>query len=159
MNKIKILSAFLLLVVCLTFWEIFNRSQALAVHFPTPTGQYTIGTTAYHIIDESRKELYPHESTHPQRELMIQVWYPAVGKKGDIATVPYAPDALHYWATKIQGTHIKSIASLHQIFVHAKHDILVASGIFPVLFFDKYLKNQAINMINIVAMHQEIEVP
>ncbi|HLW73019.1 MAG TPA: hypothetical protein VKR54_03140 [Candidatus Babeliales bacterium] len=32
--------------------------------------------TEYHIVDTSRQELYPHDSAHPHRELMMHVWIP-----------------------------------------------------------------------------------
>ncbi|MEW2114190.1 lipase [Streptomyces sp. NPDC005474] len=46
------------------------------MHFepPSPTGPYQIGTVALHLVDSSRTD--PWVAGH-QRELMINVWYPA----------------------------------------------------------------------------------
>jgi len=45
---------------------------------PEPTGPYAIGTTSFYWVDESRSEtLSPVPGG--KREIMVQVWYPAVG--------------------------------------------------------------------------------
>jgi predicted dienelactone hydrolase len=41
-----------------------------------PTGPYAVGTAVYHLIDASRDEFYS-DAFGDNRELMIQVWYPA----------------------------------------------------------------------------------
>jgi predicted dienelactone hydrolase len=44
---------------------------------PEPDGPYQVGTVAMHLIDDDRIEIYGPEPGGP-RELMIQIWYPAV---------------------------------------------------------------------------------
>ncbi|MNP34721.1 hypothetical protein D3C76_1280250 [compost metagenome] len=41
-----------------------------------PTGAYGVGSISYHWVDESRKEPYT-ENPNDNRQLMVQVWYPA----------------------------------------------------------------------------------
>ncbi|MCX5922697.1 MAG: hypothetical protein NTX86_05225 [Candidatus Dependentiae bacterium] len=61
---------------------VFVMSTINAVQLPKSTGQFLVGTTTYHWIDTKRKETL---GDHPNRELMVQVWYPAqtTGKKSD----------------------------------------------------------------------------
>lgn len=35
----------------------------------------------YHLVDESRQEIYPHDAAHPFRELMMHVWFPHAQEK------------------------------------------------------------------------------
>jgi predicted dienelactone hydrolase len=53
---------------------------------PPPTGPYAIGTLTYHWVDAHRGEVFSADP-NDQRELMVQIWYPA---KKD----PSAPRAL-----------------------------------------------------------------
>ena len=46
------------------------------ITLPEPTGKYTVGTKAFHLIDTNRKETTV-PNNHGNRELMIQVYYPA----------------------------------------------------------------------------------
>lgn len=54
---------------------------ALAIIFPVTrlpevTGDYTVGTDSYHLVDDQRPETYGNDP-NAVRELMVQVWYPA----------------------------------------------------------------------------------
>jgi len=44
---------------------------------PTPTGPYQIGTISTHLTDSSREEIHT-TAVNDSRELMAQIWYPAV---------------------------------------------------------------------------------
>lgn len=52
---------------------------------PAPTGRHPVGTVSLHLVDPTRTD--PWVPTHPVRELMAQVWYPA----RDVAGHPLAP--------------------------------------------------------------------
>lgn len=52
-----------------------TASGLLQPTLPVPTGPYRIGTVALHLIDRSRRD--PWVPSHPLRELMIGIWYPA----------------------------------------------------------------------------------
>src|SRR5262245_39329443 len=54
---------------------------------PAPTGPYRVGTTFLHLIDNAR--LDPLAPTPRQREIMVQLWYPAIVSHQPIA--PYLP--------------------------------------------------------------------
>ena len=54
---------------------------ALPVLLPVPrlpdvTGPYAIGTQTFHLVDESRDEIYTDDPAD-KREIMMQLWYPA----------------------------------------------------------------------------------
>ncbi len=57
----------------------------LRIGLPRPTGPHRIGTTALHLIDRARRD--PWVPSHPVRELMVSVWYPA----RDVDDRPVAP--------------------------------------------------------------------
>lgn len=57
---------------------------------PEPPGPYKIGTVTYHWIDTARTELYG-ETPSGQRELLVQVWYPA-GSGGGATPARWLPD-------------------------------------------------------------------
>ncbi len=44
--------------------------------FPTPSGQYAIGTTTHVWVDVSRSEVFAPDAK-AQRQLLVQIWYPA----------------------------------------------------------------------------------
>jgi len=58
---------------------------------PEPTGSYTVGTSEFHMIDETRPETYT-EDISDKRELMVRVWYPA-DKVTDKEPTPYWREA------------------------------------------------------------------
>ncbi|MBD2258271.1 hypothetical protein [Pseudanabaena sp. FACHB-2040] len=73
----------------------------LSLQFPPLTGPYQVGKTSYYWVDSDRAETYTYEAydlqtqqlltTPPptdRRELLVQVWYPAVAEAAD-ELVPY----------------------------------------------------------------------
>ncbi|MEV5693735.1 alpha/beta hydrolase family protein [Micromonospora globbae] len=59
------------------------------LRLPAPTGQYAVGTTWLHLTDPARPDPWRPES---RRELMVSLWYPAVGAAG--APAPYTTAAV-----------------------------------------------------------------
>ncbi|MBZ0277932.1 MAG: hypothetical protein K8I60_17425 [Anaerolineae bacterium] len=55
-----------------------------------PTGPYPVGTTTLEMVDDSRPEVYPPDTT-AHRDLVVQVWYPAAPEAG-AAYRPYVVD-------------------------------------------------------------------
>jgi proline-specific peptidase len=45
---------------------------------PSTSGPYGIGQRSFHWIDESRKEVYSDDESHPNRELMVYAFYPTI---------------------------------------------------------------------------------
>jgi len=69
----------------------FSRNT-MSIDFPEVTGQYAVGTTSYHWVDNNRLEKYdPNPSA--KRELMVQFWYPSV-KNTQVNFAKYQSDAL-----------------------------------------------------------------
>jgi hypothetical protein len=56
---------------------------------PTPTGLYAIGTFTTYLVDTTRPETYTDDPSD-NRELVVQVWYPAANHDGEPAQ--YMPD-------------------------------------------------------------------
>ena len=57
---------------------------------PAPTGPDRIGTVSLHLVDPTRRD--PWVPTHPPRELMISIWYPAM-HSAEYPLAPYMPAA------------------------------------------------------------------
>ena len=55
---------------------------------PLPSGEFSIGTESFVLIDENREELY---GTEGNRKIKIQVWYPAESTEG-YDLVPWLED-------------------------------------------------------------------
>lgn len=76
-------------------------AQPVSLTLPAPRGPEQIGTVSLHLVDPARRD--PWVPSHPLRELMISLWYPAA----DTARYPAAPwmqpgAAAHYLA----GDHV-----------------------------------------------------
>jgi predicted dienelactone hydrolase len=61
---------------------------------PAASGPYPVGTMTFMLTDSSRREIYSNDPTAP-RKFLIQVWYPASPRVGDIHA-PWMPDANIY---------------------------------------------------------------
>ncbi|MEU4563141.1 hydrolase [Actinoplanes sp. NPDC023936] len=63
---------------------------------PAPTGAEQLGTVSLHLVDTARTD--PWVSTHPTREIMAQIWYPAKNTRGYPAAPWLSPGAVPYLA-------------------------------------------------------------
>ncbi|MCU6709920.1 carboxylic ester hydrolase [Paenibacillus sp. J5C_2022] len=104
--------------------------------FPKPTGEYAVGTQAFHLIDQNRKEfVVPNSQVY--RELMVQVYYPAEKDSGTPAPYYENIDALTKQLSVTQGfpyiatTHL-GLTKTHS-FTNATP--LQATEKFPLLLF------------------------
>jgi pimeloyl-ACP methyl ester carboxylesterase len=61
-----------------------NRILLYLLIFHLQLFSFSYHFTQYHIIDTSRKELYPHTNIHPYRELMMHVWIPVIEKQSPL---------------------------------------------------------------------------
>lgn len=68
-------------------------------YFPKPTGTYAVGSREYHWIDTTRKETFSTNPAHPYRELMVKIWYPAVGTVPEKPQIPYVPSLVNWLRT------------------------------------------------------------
>lgn len=106
------------------------------ITFPEPTGKYTVGNQAFHLVDKNRKELVvPNNQVY--RELMVQVYYPAEKGSGKPAVYFEHIDALTEQLSVTQG--FPYIATTH-LGLTETHSYLAATPIqtaekFPLLLF------------------------
>jgi hypothetical protein len=90
---------------------------------PMPTGRHLIGTVTLHLVDPARKETQS-DQREAQRELMVQIWYPA-DQSGP-------GQAYRTWAeTEFKKRHLALVRT------HAAAGVPVAGsqGRYPVVLF------------------------
>jgi len=106
-----------------------------AFYFPKPTGQYAVGIKTYHWVDTKRKETLADDPAHPNRELMVNIWYPAQGKLAEKPTTPYAPYFLNYRNKNKTKTWLMLYA--RPKYSYAKFDVALSTDVaqFPVIIF------------------------
>jgi dienelactone hydrolase len=92
MSKSKKLAAYagVLLGLLLMIAGIAAYNSLPGERVEKPTGDYAIGSVSYHWTDSSRKELYTADP-EDNRQLMVQVWYPAQ-KDAKGSKMKYYPD-------------------------------------------------------------------
>ena len=62
---------------------------------PEPTGPDRIGTVSLHLVDEARTD--PWLPSHPAREIMVQIWYPATTTTGYPSAPWLSPGAVAHF--------------------------------------------------------------
>lgn len=104
---------------------------------PTPTGQFAVGTTEFHLIDENRLETYT-KNPDDKRQLMVRAWYPAEPKASD-KTTPYWRQAMVRSKELTKGVGMPSFLFSHlgQVSTHSFWDSPIANQetSYPVLIF------------------------
>ncbi len=105
---------------------------------PTPTGRYAIGTFIFHLTDATRKIPFAAESDS-FREIMVQVWYPAM-RVNHARTVSYLTDpALLSAMLKEQYLDVPTevVEGWQKIHTHSQFDapIIAKPRRLPVLVF------------------------
>jgi dienelactone hydrolase len=112
-----ILAGFLLFVSCALTWAL------PMFKLPKPTGQYPVGTTMLYLVDTSRKEM--HMGSFPgDREVIVQLWYPASTHKGRKAK----------YRKKSETTFKSSYQAV--LDAHYLQDPPCAAGAFPVTLYN-----------------------
>ena len=101
-------------------------------NLPKPTGQYAIGRTTYHWTDATRKEIYSDDSKHPNRELMVNIWYPSQGTLTEKPTTPYATYVIDYLK---KNQKILWLLECYPSYSYAQPEALLASGLsrYPII--------------------------
>jgi dienelactone hydrolase len=92
---------------------------------PRPTGQYAVGTRVVYLVDKSRLE-DADGNGHRNRELMIQVWYPA-----QTSTNSFAP-----YRRRIETTFLSSYEAVLPTNSRSNPQVANAQQAFPVLLFN-----------------------
>jgi len=105
-------------------------------YFPKPTGQYAVGIKKYHWIDKSRKETLSDDPAHPNRELMVNIWYPAQGKLPEKLSTPYAPYLVDYFK-KNHNLNLFSSLFHRRVYTYAQPESSNASEMqrYPIIIF------------------------
>ncbi|MBZ2174327.1 FtsX-like permease family protein [Schnuerera sp. xch1] len=68
-------------------------SEKIILELPEPTGQYDIGTTEIHLVDDTRVDSWMKDEV---RELMVSIWYPAQRESEEKALYMKPGAAKHY---------------------------------------------------------------
>jgi predicted dienelactone hydrolase len=97
---------------------------------PLPTGTYQVGTRLLYLVDASRQEIhgpFPRRN----RELMVQVWYPAECPCGSLAS----------YRRRVETTLLSSYMSVLKTHSYVNAPIAQSGSPFPVLLFNPAWKN------------------
>lgn len=115
-----------------------TAAAGAVLSLPSPTGRHRVGTVSLHLVDASRRD--PWVPSHPLRELMVQLWYPAARTAG----LPRAP-----YISALAGQRLEAVTAqalntpvpagiLHALGTHSYQGATVAhppqSG-WPVILF------------------------
>lgn len=119
------------LCICLFVILFFGSCLAITqppIELPKPAGQYTVGTKLFHWVDTKRKEtLYENAGN---REILVQIWYPAEGEKGKSKSI-YAENLdTARTGTQLYNLYSSVITNSYKDLPVLKRDIS-----FPVIFF------------------------
>jgi len=104
---------------------------------PEPTGQYTVGTTTFDLIDSNRDEFYT-TNLSDYRRILVRAWYPADQVTG-LNPVPYLEHPIELGEAWKQNLGYPSFVAYHSplITTHSYRDVPLsdAESDYPVLFF------------------------
>jgi len=108
-----------------------------ASNFPQPTGVYGVGQIKYHWIDSSRKDLNSQDPEHPNRELMVYVYYPAAKNDAKINYDTDAAESTIEFLSKTSGWPQFIFNGIKSIQTYNQPGAAIASGTtpFPVIVF------------------------
>ncbi len=110
---------------------------------PAVTGPYAIGTRTFHLIDESRGEIYTDDPAD-KREIMVQVWYPAEqDAQGEPAVYFEDLDVMGPVVAERLGlpTYLLDHVNLANLDAQKDVPVLTANAPYPVLLFSHGLRS------------------
>ncbi|CAM4016920.1 hypothetical protein NONI108955_04410 [Nocardia ninae] len=113
----------------------------MTVALPEPTGDLPVGVTDVHLIDRGRPDPWNHDRP---RELMVQIWYPAMDSD-PISTAPWTtPGGLELLTSDLTGQGIPS-GDWALGPSHSREDapVRAADGPFPILLFSPGMDDPA----------------
>ncbi|MBU1008098.1 GNAT family N-acetyltransferase [Candidatus Dependentiae bacterium] len=103
-------------------------------HFPKPTGQHAVGVKTYHWVDRAKKEIFSDDPTHPNRELMVKIWYPSTDNLPQKPSTPWAPDLVEHLRKNEKLLWL--LGASRPIFTYARPNSTIdSSKVFPVIIF------------------------
>lgn len=87
--------------------------------------------TEYHIVDQSRQELYPHDLAHPYREFMMHVWVPHAPQEKQYPLILFSHGLGHTYNGMMYTRLCQSIASQGYVVASVSHSYGCKSIQFP----------------------------
>ena len=81
------------------------------ISFPDPKGDYAVGSTIHHWVDNNRDEWFTPEDLNDKRHLMLQVWYPSV--ENDSEKLPFLDHLKTRAKTIAQAGKFPSFFAMH----------------------------------------------
>lgn len=104
-------------------------------YFPKPTGKYAVGIKTYHWVDVSRREILNDDPANPNRELMVNMWYPAQGALPEKPTTPYAPYLVEYFKKNNKILWLMALSCPTYSYANPEAIVLPNGLPFPVVIF------------------------
>jgi len=106
-------------------------SPVQTIELPAPTGDFTVGTTTWHVTDPARTETFA--AAGGKRQVEVMAWYPSAASPGRGEPAPYLREGLAELPPGLRGP----LGSLTKVRTHAILDALPAAGPkkLPVLVF------------------------
>lgn len=129
----KILITFLLILIIISIFFSFSYFFQKPLYFPKPTGKYNVGTKTLYLVDQNRIETLEKDPTHPLRELMIQIWYPAQGIIPNKPTTPYSEKSFSF--IKNTFPNLSKLFFPKKIFSYAQFDQTILYDKYPIIIF------------------------
>ncbi|MFB7471408.1 alpha/beta hydrolase [Kitasatospora sp. NPDC056184] len=100
---------------------------AAPIDLPAPTARRTVGTVSLHLVDEDRQD--PFAPAPAPRELMVQLWYPALGAAGR----PRAPYTTARVAAELDRIALLDAGTIARLRPTARLGAPAAPGALPLL--------------------------
>ncbi len=129
-----LLAALVMSVVWIPSAAAAQDDEAGESWLPAPTGPYQVGRAEYHLVDDTREEIFT-DNPDDVRELMVYIYYPAEPPP-DATPVPYLDDALRA-AFEADGAGPEFFAATDPVQPHAFAAVSLsdAESSYPVLIF------------------------
>jgi predicted dienelactone hydrolase len=130
-----VLTVLSLLIAALPAAVTAQGDDNLIARLPPPSGEYVVGRTAYQWTDEAREEVHT-EDPDDQRELLVEVWYPAAPEPdAEIGNYLELPMAMHYARMVNQESSVADVLAM-QANAYPDAPLSNAQDTYPVVLFD-----------------------
>ena len=96
-----------LAIALVQFMVVAAPAEPYAIAVPSPTGSYKVGTSSMRFVDLSRNDPYVRANN---RELLIQLWYPASTVQG-YHLVDYSSPKVWRYISQLTGVDLPPIST------------------------------------------------
>ncbi|MFO7676873.1 MAG: hypothetical protein R6V50_00595 [Thermoplasmatota archaeon] len=125
-------------IISVRLSRIFIEGAYESSFLPPLTGPYGVGVKSFHLVDESRFELFTPDDPDDLREMMMQLWYP-VDKDITEPRAEYMDEPTFAWLMDRSPIPLVTIPGDAYRFVrpHTKFEVAIAEDdlMFPVIIF------------------------